>query len=463
MQDTPVNPSRSQASPHTRAPDGHAPVVGASKGRHTRTLVGIGLGNGLESFDWAAYAVFAPFFATQIFDPANPAAALIATFAVFGAGFLARPFGAILFGWLADRKGRKFSLVAAVLCASVGLLLIGIAPTYRNSGLTGAAVLLFARLLQGVAHTGEVAAAYTYIAEVAPAKQRGLWSSSIYVSGLGAVTIATALGAALASHLGRAEMAAWGWRVPFIFGAGLGMLTLVLRRKMDETEAFTRQNNARQLGVAKPSIVRGLWTHRGAGVRVFILTGANAVFFYSWAVSGPSWAISVGRLDPVAALWAGVIAQTVCLAVLPMFGALSDKIGRRPSFFIYGIGVAILAFPLDRLGRSGVVWEFALAMTIALVLFAFVGSIFPALLAELFPISIRASGVAFPYALAAIAFAGTAPLLQQWLNQHGHGDLFVAYTAGLSLLGAVVMYFTRETKGLDLSDAKTSHVDAKAR
>src|SRR5882757_6006788 len=118
-----------------------------------RTLLGIGLGNALETFDWAAYALFAPFFATQIFNPADPGAALLATFAVFGAGFLIRPFGAIAFGWIADRKGRKFSLIAAILCASAGLLLIGVAPTYENAGLLGAGILLLARLLQGVAHT----------------------------------------------------------------------------------------------------------------------------------------------------------------------------------------------------------------------------------------------------------------------------------------------------------------------
>jgi len=193
-----------------------------------RTLLGIGLGNALETFDWAAYALFAPFFATQIFNPADPGAALLATFAVFGAGFLIRPFGAIAFGWIADRKGRKFSLIAAILCASAGLLLIGLAPTYENAGLLGAGILLLARLLQGVAHTGEVAAAYTYIAEVAPPARRGLWSSVIYASGLTATLLASLFGTLLTAILDHEQMTSWGWRIPFLAGAALGLFTLVI-------------------------------------------------------------------------------------------------------------------------------------------------------------------------------------------------------------------------------------------
>jgi MHS family alpha-ketoglutarate permease-like MFS transporter len=427
--------------------------------RRVRTLLGIGLGNATEWFDWTAYAVFAPFFASQIFNPADPASALLATFAVFGVGFLIRPVGAIAFGWLADRHGRKVSLIAAVLCASLGMLLVAVVPTYDSVGLVAGTVLLLARLLQGVAHTGEVAAAYTYIAEVAPARRRGLWASSIYVSGVGAILVATVFGAVLTTLLSPAAMSAWGWRIPFAFGAVLGLLTLVLRRNMAETEAFAQQSRDPRPAAEKPSLWRGLWVNRAAGARVFALTAANAVFFYAWAVSGPSWAISVAGLDPTAALWAGVVAQAACVVALPVLGALSDRIGRRPSFFVFGVGAAVLALPLDRLARGGEVWQFALAMSVALVLFAFIGAIFPALLAELFPTGVRASGIALPYSLAAVVFAGTAPYLQQWLGQRGDGDVFVAYTAAVALLGAAVMYFTRETKGIDLDGNSVSGAD----
>src|SRR5882724_11722902 len=167
----------------------HAQLVIARRAspEQRRTLLGIGLGNALETFDWAAYALFAPFFATQIFNPADPGAALLATFAVFGAGFLIRPFGAVAFGWLADRKGRKVSLIAAILCASAGLLLIGAAPTYQSAGLLGAATLL-----------------------------------------------ASLFGTLLTAILDHQQMTSWGWRIPFLAGAALGLFTLVLRRQMNE-------------------------------------------------------------------------------------------------------------------------------------------------------------------------------------------------------------------------------------
>ena len=431
------------------------PRLAEAPARPLRTLLGIGLGNAMEWFDWTAYAVFAPFFAAQIFNPADPSAALLSSFAVFGAGFVIRPFGAIAFGWLTDRRGRKVSLIAAVLCASLGMLLIAVVPTYGSAGLFAGVILLIARLLQGIAHTGEVAAAYTYIAEVAPARRRGLWASSIYVSGVGAILVATVIGAVFTTLLSHTEMTTWGWRIPFVLGAALGLLTLVLRRTMEESGAFTQQSREPRPAAEKTSLSGGLWANRAAGVRVFALTAANAVFFYAWAVSGPSWAISVAGLDPTSALWAGVVALAVCIVALPALGALSDRIGRRPNFCLFGVGVAVLAFPLDRLARGGQVWQFGLAMTIALILFAFIGSIFPALLAELFPTGVRASGIALPYSLAAVAFAGTAPYLQQWLSRRGDGDVFVAYTAAVALLGAAVMYVTRETRGVDLGGPPT--------
>ena len=444
-------------SDHVRVPTTTQPIaVRRASAQQRRTLLGIGLGNALETFDWSAYALFAPFFATQIFNPADPGAALLATFAVFGAGFLIRPFGAVAFGWLADRKGRKVSLIAAILCASAGLLLIGAAPTYQSAGLLGAAILLVARLLQGVAHTGEVAAAYTYIAEVAPPARRGLWSSVIYSSGLGATLLASLFGTLLTAILDHQQMTSWGWRIPFLAGAALGLFTLVLRRRMNEPEAFVKQIRD-SAGEPKRSVLADVWRCRGAGARVFLLTAANAVFFYAWIVAGPSWAVTVAKLAPAEALLASCFALGAGVAVLPILGALSDRIGRRRSTYIYGIGVATLAYPLDQLGRGGAAWRFALAMTIAVVLFAFLGSMFPALLAELFPTGIRASGIALPYALAAVFFAGTAPFLQQWLNQRGSGVVFVAYIAVTALLGAVAMYFSPETRGIDLSPTGDPH------
>ncbi|WP_185993356.1 MFS transporter [Rhodococcus sp. KBS0724] len=412
--------------------------------RPTRSLIGVFLGNALEGYDWAVYAVFAPFFATQVFDPTNPTSALLSTFAVFGAGFLIRPFGGVLFGWMADRFGRKPSLLVAIGCATAGMLLIAAVPTYEVAGVGAGAILLLARLLQGLAHTGEVASAYTYVAEVAPARRRGLWSSAIYVSLTAAIIAATLIGALLNSALSADAMSSWGWRVPFAIGFALGVITLVLRRRMPESHTFTEMVDEQP--TQREGVLTGLWKHRASGMRVFLIMASLSALYYAWGVASTTWAIKVVGIGATQALWSGVAALTVSMLVLPFAGALSDRIGRRGNFFLFGIGVGVLAYPMDQLARQGT-FGFAAAMTVMLVLFTLVGSILPALLSELFPTEVRATGIAVPYALSAVVFAGTTPYLQQWLAENGNPYVFPVYLSVAAVFGAVVMYFTPETKG----------------
>lgn len=412
-------------------------------------LVGVSLGNALEVFDWTAFAILAPFFASQVFRPGDPTAALLSTFLVFGAGFVIRPFGGVIFGWFADRYGRKASLMAAILCASIGMVMIACVPTYDVAGIWAGVILLAARLLQGLAHTGEVASAYTYIAEEAPDKSRGLWSSSIYVSLTGGILAASLVTAGLTYVLGRPTMEAWGWRIPFVIGSLCGLFLVYLRRNLTESRAFEAEIKQQQDPDVDPEHRQSLWSHRASAVRVFLIMGSLSSFYYAWAVAGPSWAISVVGLEPTHALLASAVALTVGMVALPLAGALSDRIGRRRNFFIFGIGVAVLAYPIDQLARQGA-WQFGLAMAIALILYSFVGSILPALLSELFPTGIRALGVGLPYALSAVVFAGPTPYLQQWTASHGLANVFVVYLSGAAVLGALVMWKTPETKGTSL-------------
>ncbi|WP_306437412.1 MFS transporter [Rhodococcus sp. 05-340-2] len=387
-------------------------------------------------------------FATQVFDPSDPASALLSTFVVFGAGFLIRPFGGVLFGWLADRLGRKSSLLLAIGCATAGMLLIAAVPTYEVAGLGAGAILLLARLLQGLAHTGEVASAYTYVAEVAPAPRRGMWSSAIYVSFTIAIIAATLMGALLNSALPSNAMTTWGWRIPFVVGFALGILTLVMRARMPESRAFTQL--LEEQPVQRQNIVSALWKYRASGVRVFLIMASLSALYYAWGVASTTWAINVVGLSPTEALWAGVAALTVSMFVFPCAGALSDRIGRRGNFFLFGIGVGILAYPMDHLARQGTL-GFMVAMTVMLCLFTLAGSILPALLSELFPTEVRATGIALPYALSAVVFAGTTPYLQQWLAENDHPNTFSVYLSVAAVLGALVMYFTPETKGISLT------------
>lgn len=428
------------------APTGSAPTP---RRERLRILLGTGVGNAIEWYDWNVYIVFAPFFAAQFFNSEDPVSALLATLAIFAVGFVMRPLGGLVFGWLADRRGRRPSMLLAIALAAAGSLMIGLSPTYASVGVVASVVLVLARLLQGLAHGGEIAASHTYITEAAPAHRRGRWASVIYVSGMGAVLVATLLGATLTGVLGDSELYAWGWRVPFIVGGVLGIAAVFLRSRLAETEAYTEVQAGGEAAGTRPSLVRGMWENRGSVARVLGLTIGGTVFFYTWAIAAPAYAIGVKGMAPSAALWAGVAATALLIVLLPFAGALSDRIGRRPNFLIFALGGAALTFPLNRL-IQGQAWQLLLAMSIAMVLIAFVVSMMPAALAELFPTHVRASGFAVPYSLAVAVTGGTAPYLQTWLAGRGQGDLFLGYTVVLLLVTAVTVVLTPETNGKPL-------------
>lgn len=191
--------------------------------RKIKVLVGTGIGNALEWFDWNVYVTFSAYFATQIFNDQDSSSALLYTLAVFAVGFAARPVGGVLFGWISDRIGRKHSLTLAVAGISVGSLLIAFCPTYSQVGWWSSLILLTARIIQGLADGGEIPTAQTYLAEHAPADRRGLWASSIYVTGTLGLMLGIGLGLVLETTLSAAQMSSWGWRIPFVLGAIMGL------------------------------------------------------------------------------------------------------------------------------------------------------------------------------------------------------------------------------------------------
>lgn len=420
-----------------------------SRRQKLRTIFGTGVGNALEWYDWNVYAVFAPFLAAEFFKPTDSFSALLSTLVVFAVGFGMRPIGGILFGWFADRHGRRASLLLSVALASAGSLLIGVAPSYSSVGVSASVLLLLARLLQGLAYGGEIAASHTYISEMAPPRRRGLWSSTIYVSGVSAVIIATLLGATLTTVLTDQQMGSWGWRVPFLVGGVLGIITLFLRRTMSETPSYEHAQAAEEQDRSSTSLVRGLWKNRAAALRVIGLASGGTVFFYTWVTAAPAYAIGVKHLPASAVLWSAVIALTVLVATLPLAGALSDRIGRRPSLLMFTLGGAAVTYPLNHLIQDKV-WQLTLSMSIAGILVALGTSILPAYLAELFPTHVRASGIGVSYSIAVALCGGTAPYLQTWLASSGREHLFLGYTIALMLVAAVVTLVSPETKGKTL-------------
>ncbi|MBA3906545.1 MAG: MFS transporter [Pseudonocardiales bacterium] len=431
------------------APEHDRPAhdVVESAGTGKRALVGIGVGHALEWYDWGIYAIFVPFFATQFFGRSDGASAVLESLAVFAVGFVARPIGGLIIGRLADRLGRKPMMTLTVGGMALASMAIGLSPTFATVGVGASVILLLARIVQGMSTGGELPSAQTYLSETAPRVRRGLWSSVIYVASVGGNTVGVVLGLILTLTLTDAEMSAYGWRIPFVVGGVFGLVALWIRRSLTESEAFTAEAGS---GAQRPPMWPEIVRHRRQALTVIGLTVGPTVVYYAWVIAAPAYAISALAIGSSGALLAGVVASLVLVAALPAWGALSDRIGRRPVLLISTVGAAAVMFPLQALVRDSA-WQLGLAMSVAAVFISAGVAILPAVYAEMFPTAIRAVGLAVPYSIAVAAFGGTAPYLQTWAGETIGRSGFTGYIVVLLLVSAVTAFVIPETAGADLT------------
>lgn len=414
-----------------------------------RSMIASTVGNVLEWYEWSAYAVFAPFIAKAMFNPTDAVSGLLATLAVFAVGFLMRPLGGIVFGRIADRKGRKYVLIFTMLMMAGGSLLIGLMPTYGQIGVGASVLLLLARVAQGFAHGGESATANTYIAEIAPASKRGLWGSIVFVAIFGGSVLAYTIGGLVTNALDESAVASWGWRIPFLLGALLALAALYLRRGMEESEVFDEQKNAVGAKIAPPV------DRRKVAKAILMMIGMTAGItsaHYTWTAYASTYAITQRGMDPQGAYWVSVLAQLVALASLPFWGKLSDRIGRRPVLIGFAIAMMAAQIPLMLMITSAP-WTLFMASASALLIVAAAGATLSAVLSEAFPTSVRTQGIGFAYSLAVAVFGGSAPYLNAFFNSRGLYLMPSIYIIGLCAVTAIVVFKMRETKGIDLNEA----------
>ncbi|NLU64233.1 MFS transporter [Rhodococcus sp. HNM0563] len=430
-----------------------------------RMILAVNMGNSLEWFDWTVFAIFAVYFSNQFFHSANEVSNLLSTMAVFAAGFVMRPIGGLLFGLVADRRGRKFVMVLTMTLVAASSVLIAVAPTYDQIGVFASLWLLLVRCIQGVAHGGEQGGSYTYIAEVARPDNRALWGSTIIMSTVGGTVLATLLGALMRTAIDSDAMADWGWRIPFLIGGALGFFALYLRRGLEESAAFADHSNEDNEPITQSSArsaLHDIWAQRGSILRVVLLVGGTSVFSYTWSVNAPAYAISFHHVNDKLAMWAGVAANLVFIAALPLAALLADRFGRRLNNIVWGLAVACIAFPLSGMLDDSA-RTLAVTMSLALVIQALAASTQVAWFAELFATKTRAAGIGIAVSLAGAIFGGTAPYLNSWLTSRGAADTFTWYVIVLALAAAVTAYFTHETKGIDLTEAKKTSQKTAAR
>lgn len=437
------------ALPRTSEPAADRPGVDGTRRRRIRDLIAVNFGNTLEWFDWTIYSLFAPYFAVQFFNPENAASALLATLAVFAVGFVTRPLGGFLFGAYADRAGRRKSLTVAMMLTAAGSLIIAFAPNYQSAGLLASVILLTARLLQGLAHGGEMGTSVTYLVERAPAGRRALFGSTSWVSVVLGTILATLTGLLLTATLGDADMRSWGWRVAFGIGGVLGLYALYLRRRLTETDAFEETvrsgDDASASSAEAAPDRRGLLHHWRAILVVFGLSAGGSVMFYTWLIFMPTYAQLHFGQSASSALTASLIAQVFFIAAILAAGWLGDRMGRKPLVIAFGVAFILLTVPVN-LMVDGSFAALLTAMLIALAALALLFGVNGAVWAEVFPTRVRAAGVAGPLSLATAIFGGTAPYINTALGQAGLQNWFLYYLVGVAAITLVTGLLMKETR-----------------
>jgi MHS family alpha-ketoglutarate permease-like MFS transporter len=402
------------------------------------------VGNLVEWYDFYAYAAFALYFAGDFFPNADPVVQQLNATLLFAAGFLVRPLGGWLFGHLADHRGRRGALMLSVSLMCFGSLMIAVTPTYTSIGILAPILLAAARIIQGLSLGGEYGTSATYLTEMADHRHRGFYSSFQYVTLIGGQICALIVLLLLQKvFLTAEEIRAWGWRIPFFIGAMLAAIALVMRRNLHETEAFEAAQ-----GVAKrTSSLRTLMNFPREVLLVVGLTAGGTAAFYTYTTYMQKFLkLSVGLTDDqttsvtLSALVFGMILQ-------PIYGAISDRIGRKWLLIAFGVTGVLFTIPLLTALQSakGPLTAFLLIAAAWMIVSGYT-SINAVVKAELFPTKIRAIGVGLPYAVTVSLFGGTADSVALSFKSLGHENWFYFYLTCMIGISLVVYLFMRDTK-----------------
>ena len=414
-------------------------VAAPSEARRLRSIVGGSIGNLVEWYDWYVYSAFALYFAPSFFPNGDQTAQLLNSAAVFALGFLMRPVGGWVMGRYADRRGRRAALSLSVLLMCSGSLLIAATPSHAAIGLAAPLLLVLARLLQGLSVGGEYGASATYLSEMAGRRHRGFYSSFQYVTLIGGQLIALAVLLGLQRQLSAAALERWGWRVPFAIGGALAVGALWLRRGLDETTSFEAVRAER---TTRGGAVRELLRYPREIATVVGLTAGGTVAFYTFTTYAQKFLVNTAGFSKAAATEVSALALLVFMVVQPVVGGLSDRVGRRPVLMTFGVLGTLGTVPLlDALGAARTESAAFALLMVALLAVSGYTSINAVVKAELFPTSIRALGVALPYAIAVSVFGGTAEYLALWAKSIGHERWFYWYVT-VCVAGSLVVYAT---------------------
>ena len=402
------------------------------------------IGNLVEWYDFYAYSAFALYFASAFFPGTDPVVQQLNAAILFAFGFIVRPIGGWLFGHLADHYGRRRALMLSVLLMCFGSLLIAVTPTYATIGIMAPVMLGFARMVQGLSLGGEYGTSATYLTEVAHEDHRGFYSSFQYVTLIGGQLCALLVLLVLQQgFLTAAQLKAWGWRIPFVIGALLALVALLMRRNLHETADFESSKHVTR----SESSLRALLKYPREVLVVVGLTMGGTTAFYTYTTYMQKFLkLSVGLTDNETTM---VTAGSLIFALIlqPLYGWISDTIGRKPLLIWFGVMGTICTIPLlDGLQSARSAFVAFLIIAAAWIIVAGYTSINAVVKAELFPTKVRATGVGLPYAVTVSIFGGTAGSIALWFKSIGHERWFYYYLTAVIAVSLVVYVSMRDTR-----------------
>ncbi|WP_434677492.1 MFS transporter [Pseudomonas sp. R1-18] len=416
-----------------------------------RVIVAAAIGNFVEWFDFAVYGFLATTIALQFFPSGDASAALLKTFAVFAVAFAFRPLGGIFFGMLGDRIGRKRTLAMTILLMAAATTLIGLLPTYAAIGVTAPILLTIIRCAQGFSAGGEYAGACAYLMEHAPHDQRAWYGSFVPVSTFSAFAAAAVVAYALEASLSAQAMGSWGWRLPFLIAAPLGLVGLYLRWKLDETPAF--QAVTQEHAVAHSPLKETLRNHGRAICCLGAFVSLTALSFYMFTTYFATYLQVAGGLSRATALLVSLLALLFAAAICPLAGAFSDRVGRRATVVTACVLLMVVVFPSFQMASSGSFAASIIGVMLLAVGAVLCGVVTAALLSETFPTRTRYTASAITYNMAYTLFGGTAPLVATWLISTTGSNLSPAfYLVAVSVLALVGGLALPETSKISLHD-----------
>jgi len=409
-----------------------------------KSILGGSVGNLIEWYDWYVYSAFTLYFAPVLFPSDDSTAQLLNAAAIFAVGFLMRPIGAWIMGIYADRRGRKAGLAVSVMLMGGGSLMIAVIPGHATIGVAAPALLLLARLMQGLSVGGEYGASATYLSEMAQHDQRGFFSSFQYVTLIAGQLLALCVLLLLQLALTEQQLESWGWRVPFVVGGLMAIGVYRLRRGLRETEAFEQSATAKEQ--PRSSGWNLMRKHPREVLLVMALTAGGTLAFYAYSTYMQKFLVNSAGFGRQTATAIMASALFIYMLLQPMAGWLSDRIGRKPLLLAFGFTGMLFTIPIFT-ALENVTSSFGAFLLVlsGLVIVTGYTSINAVVKAELFPANIRALGVALPYALANTLFGGTAEYVALWLKQADHESGFYWYVTAMIGVSLIVYLRMQDT------------------